>query len=786
MRKRLACLPAEVGAALLLCAALCVGAPAHAAERALLLEVYINGTSTAKLQNFTERAGQLYATRADLEELGLIVSPHAAQAADGMIDVAALGAQPYWLDERAQALYLVPAAGSLKPTLLSTHGADPKAAPPLDTGRGAVLNYDAVITHTSGGGQAASALLDARAFAPQGTITSGTLVQSSHANGAPTVLRLDTTFTHADPATLKRTSAGDFISSGVAWSRPVRMAGVQFGTDFALRPDLVTMPMPRLAGETAVPSTVDVMVNGVRQLTQNVNPGPFEVRQIPVPVGVGEIAVAVQDALGRQTVQRLPFYGSSRLLGAGQSAWTVEAGLVRKNYGLRSWDYGRAAAAGSWRYGVDETLTVEGHAELAEGAGNAGAGVYYGMGQWGMVSAAIASNLDGRGLQTTVGYERVSRSFSFAASMTQAQASRHDIASSYGDAVSRYVSRVSASLPMGFWGTVSAAVAQTRAGAGVVSNAATSQPALAGETTLRTLTYTRGLFGSTQLFLTAYNTTRPEGSNSGFFAGVSFTLDGGIAGGASVTNNGSGGSTFTQQAMRPAVATGDLGWQAQVSEGQYRRFQGEAEYRLPYAHLTAGVDQLNNQTSVRAGVRGALATVDGATSISGPIQGSFAIIDTDGRPDVPVLVENRNAGSTDARGLLTLTQLRAYDANRIAIDPLSVDSDVEFKSPTMVVRPADRAGARVKFPMHQVTAALIVLVDESGAWLPLGSEVQQADGARAPVGHEGQAYIGALAADNRLQVRLPGGRHCLAAFPYTTSKRSGEDGALTVVCGGLS
>jgi outer membrane usher protein len=739
-------------------------------ERALLLEVHINGQPTGKLATFTERAGVLHALRADLEEFGLIVDPQAPQSADGLIalpGLAANGAQAAWrLDERKQAIHFTLGRGALRPTLLSANPLPLRTSNALDTGRGAVLNYDAVVTSTAGAGQAASALLDARIFGPLGTFTGGAITQTGQGSGMPGFVRLDTTFTRADPDSLRRTSVGDFITQGLSWSRPVRLLGLQIGSDFNLRPDLVTMPMPRLGGETAVPSTVDVLVNGVRQISQNINPGPFEVRQIPVPTGVGEVAVTVQDALGRMSVQRLPFYGSTRLLAAGQNSWSMEAGTVRHGYGLRSWDYRGFASSGTWRHGYSDTLTFEGHAELAARGSNIGGGAYYSMGKWGMLSAAVSSNLNGRGLQGTVGYERISSTLSVAASLTQAQANRRDIASAAGDAVARYVGRASASLSLGRQGTVSGAVARTRAGSAVSTDAQMGMPAQGSDTTLYTLSYTRGLTERTQLFISAYTAQRAEGNSSGFFAGVSFALEANRSGGVNV-NNSSGRSTFSAQAMQAAQAAGELGWQLVASEGQYRRAQAQAEYRMPWAHATAGVDSLNGRTSARAGLRGAIATVDGAYTLSGPIQDSFAIVDTDGRAGVPVLYENRPAGVTDSRGLLTLPNLRAYDANRVAIDPLSVESDIEFKSTTQQVRPPARAGTRVKFPLQHLSAALVTLVDPNGVWLPLGAVVEQDSGrTRTPVGHEGQAYLNDLAERNRLIVRMPTGKTCIADFPF--------------------
>jgi outer membrane usher protein len=40
-----------------------------------------------------------------------------------------------------------------------------------------------------------------------------------------------------------------------------------------MRPDLVTFPLPIVSGTAAVPSTVDVLVNGTRVLSSQAQPG---------------------------------------------------------------------------------------------------------------------------------------------------------------------------------------------------------------------------------------------------------------------------------------------------------------------------------------------------------------------------------------------------------------------------------------------------------------------------------------------------------------------------------
>ncbi|TCG05494.1 hypothetical protein BZM27_33340 [Paraburkholderia steynii] len=101
-------------------------------------------------------------------------------------------------------------------------------------------------------------------------------------------VRLDTTWSHSNPDTMVTTRVGDTISSSLTWTRPVRLGGAQVSRDFTLRPDLITYPVPTLAGSSAVPSAVDLYVNNVRQFTGSAPSGPFVINAVPAINGAGE------------------------------------------------------------------------------------------------------------------------------------------------------------------------------------------------------------------------------------------------------------------------------------------------------------------------------------------------------------------------------------------------------------------------------------------------------------------------------------------------------------------
>ena len=86
----------------------------------------------------------------------------------------------------------------------------------------------------------------------------------------------------------------------------MRVGGLQVSRNFAIRPDLVTYPLPQFAGQAAIPSTVDLYIDNFRTQSASVNPGPFVIDNGPRINGAGQATVVTTDALGRRSAPQSP------------------------------------------------------------------------------------------------------------------------------------------------------------------------------------------------------------------------------------------------------------------------------------------------------------------------------------------------------------------------------------------------------------------------------------------------------------------------------------------------
>ncbi len=179
----------------------------------------------------------------------------------------------------------------------------------------------------------------------------------------------------------------------------MRYAGLRWSRNFGLRPDLLTTPLLATSGTATVPSTVDVFVNNQLVTSNQLPPGPFVIDRLPTVSGTGDVSVVVRDALGREEVLTQSFYSSVTLLAPGLSQYSVNLGKIRDNYALDSNDYGPTLGEVSYRRGITDAITLEGHAEyLAGEAHAAGLNAAFGLGQIGVINFTGASGGDSSGV----------------------------------------------------------------------------------------------------------------------------------------------------------------------------------------------------------------------------------------------------------------------------------------------------------------------------------------------------------------------------------------------------
>ena len=766
-------------------------AGAEDAGSPMQLEVVLNGNPTQLIGAFLQLDDKRIAARAqELKDVG--VNPRERGESDNLVVLDDLPGLTYQYEESSQRISIT-APDELLVTMEYDLSNRPEKVVPAPSGFGGVLNYNLFTSANSGQGSkfmafsGASLTLDGRVFTPYGMFTQGAILQTSLTDRFD-ALRLNSTFAYSDYETMTTYRAGDTINGGLAWTRPVRIGGLQAQRNFGLRPDLVTLPLPSARGSAAVPSTADIYINNVKTYSQDVGTGPYLLNNLPAITGSGTARVVLRDAAGRETESVLPFYASSTLLAPGMFDYSVEAGLPRLSFGTTSDTYvAKPIGSGSVRYGLFDWLTLEGHAEGGGGLMNASAGVVARTGTFGVASlAGSASHYGGAtGFQSYLSYETKIFGVSVSASSQMTFGTYDDLASvtaqlqqatlanpfdltSFNDVAASVANAASTSL----YTTARAPKALNRISLGVPlpfnkanlsANFVQSIDAAGLRSDVVSATLSVGI-GEASVFATAFTTVSGE-KNTGFLAGVSMPFgDTGTV--SSSVSGGTGGTNVNLDAVKPLdIKAGSYGWRVHDSEIGSAQRSAAVSYRTSYMRTEAGVTQDRNGVLATAEVEGAVATLGGGVFFANRIDDAFAVVET-GMPGVEVFHENRSVGVTDSSGRMLVSGLRSYQHNKLAIDTTKLPVDAEIATTEAIVAPANSSGVKVDFAVQtNVRPAIVVFKAVNGEPVAAGAHGQVEGGESFTVGYDGRAYIKNLAATNAATITLID-RECHASFAY--------------------
>ena len=231
---------------------------------------------------------------------------------------------------------------------------------------------------------------------------------------------------------------------------------------------------------------------------------------------------------------------------------------------------------------------------------------------------------------------------------------------------------------------------------------------------------------------------------------------------------------ITSAAATQSRDSSNLQWAVQSQRGQRQIDEADDQYLVQGQTGRSGytaasywrnerfgqwaVDAASRQgnTLVGAHFTGAVGWLDGHRFATRRIADSFIVVDSGGHADVPVFIENRPAGRTDAAGKLLVSEARAYQANRVRIDATVLPVTVTLDDEQLEVVPRMRAGAVARFDIGD-GGTLIKVRTADGARLPPGATAAVSTQARpAVVSSRSEVFIQRANAAATIDVQWPG------------------------------
>ncbi len=745
-------------------------------EMTLFLAAAVNGVETQQIvQTRATKTGALFVARDDLIKLRIAI-PSTGPKEVALASIQGLMAK---YDEDRQRLELIADPEILLPQIVNALRQEEGLT--LQGGTGFVLNYslNATTPFVSDVSKlrlnGASAYLDSRFYSPYGMLetTMGLRSYSDALTNPSSVMRYDTSYSFSNADTRVTYVVGDLITGGLAWTRSYRAGGLQVRRDFSLQPDLITRPLLSTSGTAAVPSTIDVLLGGVKTFSTDVNSGPFTINNIPVITNVSGAKIVLRDATGQQTEIALPFFVGANLLAKDLLDYSLEIGAPRENYGLESFGYSRLPiATGSLRYGLTDRLTLEGHFETQAGLVNAGGGIATTLFDMAQVTlAASASRFhQAQGAQVygalTTKYNSLNmeiassmtlgtyRDLSYTTGLYSLSATNFALNSAYLEPP-RWTHRLSLNAPLG------------NSDARVNFNLFGSRRGT-GETRIISsgVTHTvRAYNASISAFAYADLGTQ---KSKGIFINLSVPL------GKNILSNVSTLYDETRK-IRPYASIaklddGSIGSLSYMGSAAYdantRSGRAVTQYRSSAGLIRGEVRASSTGGSANASFAGALVVTDNTFHLTNQINDSFAIVQV-GRPDVAILLDNRPAGITGRDGTALIPGLRSNQTNKMSIDISSLPLDFRVTELDRLVKPARKNGVQVAFQASAAASALVTLIAKNGEFVATGSTVRMnGNETEFIVGFDGEVWIEGDFLDENELVVTGADFSCKAQFAY--------------------
>lgn len=705
------------------------------ADKSLYLEIVINGKSTSRVLSVVQKDNDWELDVAELQSLGIKLDfPHGERILLSQFP----GASAIY-DETMQSLLLT-LPGSALPMQTITGMGSLKTVGEARRDRGAFVNYDLLVIDDKSAGNQSSLWHEIYWFDQNYYVVNRAIARTGDGyDNVKSYLRFESYYQRDNSEELWGLSVGDVINATPNWGSSIRMGGIRFARDYELDPNLITYPLPEFFGESALPGSVDLLINDQLRWRDEISPGPFSINTLPYLSGAGVAEVVTTDVQGQQARNKINFYIASEILSPGLLDYDFTLGFRRKDFGLASDNYADdPVISTSVRYGAASFFTPQIMIQAGEDLRLGGAGFSLLAGNWGVFefSHAASHYLEEHGQQESYAYTYSQERFAVSGRYLQRRGMYRDLGSLDRSALRD--SQVQAAF----------SIYDRTLGSFNVGYVRVSDEDV-GQREFATLSWSRFFKSGLTLFT---NVNRQLYGEKDLLVSIALSIPLGRTGQVSVGGQRNADNSWRNQiqAMDNADYSGGLGWNIGADDSPEKNTYAALDWRDKQYELSASVIHNRENQQVSGGITGALIMMDNSIYASRFVVDAFAVVDV-GQADIPVMIGNQLVGNTDRQGKLLISDLYSHLENRIAIDPGELPPNAAIESIEQMIVPKRKGGVHVHFPVKLLSSVLIEAYDTYQQPLPVGT-VLGADISEQEfiVGWGGEVYIEQLPGPMRL------------------------------------
>jgi len=609
--------------------------------------------------------------------------------------------------------------------------------------RGAFLNYDLVVSKHDDTSYI-SGLNDLNYFNDKGVLMNSFFIKKELSNSSfvkvkdkkkedVRLTRLETNWTFDNVNDMARWRVGDSLTKAAEWSGSTRFVGLQYSTNFSVRPDLITHPLANFRGRAELPTVFDVYANTLPIYHGESKTGDFEIANLPVITGKGDLVVKTQDITGAIRTITIPYYSSPSLLKAGLSDYSFETGVERKEFGLTSNKYDNFITSANYRYGINDYLTSAVHFESLKNYASIGTTHDIQLGNYGLITTSVASNIHNinNSQKGSLGYSYQEDRYNFGATVSKSGKKYSDVYNILGHASSEPTYQTSAGYNHEKLGSIFV---------GLLSFVANNPNSESKRIKVLSTTYEKNITKSSSFRVTVGGNLANKRKES--FAYLSFNATLGNKSIALSNSNQNGVSTKQFEYRVPVGKKLGWGYRASFIKGLTPDYDLQLDRKGEKGDMSLYLYRYGGAPVQQLEFSGGVVTMDGGFYRTQPIYNSLALVKAGGIKDVPVYSNNMLIGHTDEKGKMLVPDVLPYVPSEIRLNQNRLPLDTNFSSVSVKTAPKWRTGVMIDFEINTVRSAELVLLDNHKNALNL-DKVVAIEGIKEAlfVGYNGKLYI---------------------------------------------
>ena len=569
-------------------------------------------------------------------------------------------------------------------------------------------------------------------FAESATSVRGLSIYNTVSANRQTVTRGLTSVTYDQRKQLRRWTVGDNLAysgplGGDAW-----IGGITVAKDFGIDPYYVRYPTLSLSTPIAVPSVMEVYVNGQVVSQERVAPGRLDVRNLPLTMGRNDARVVVRDAFGQTRELSSTYYLTSTALSQGVHDYQYSVGFRRLALGDRNWDYRTPVMLARHRVGVTDSFTAGGRFETHPGRLLNGGPSFNVRLPFGEVETAgsVSRRREQWGSSALTSFTYTGHPISAGGSVMVASPHYATLTPNVLNEDPRRQASAFASVALARAVSVTLQHTQTKLYQGI------SRDRTGVLTSVQ-------ISRNTQFIASATSVHDERGRGKEAYAGLT-VLFGRSSSSIAHIRDARGNRLAVESQQSLPVGVG-YGYQLRAEGGDNANVNGVARYQGAHGRYELRQETIGAESTTTLSAMGAIVGIGGGMFATRPVEESFALVRVPGVEGVRTFASHQEIGKTGRRGDLLVPDLQAYYGNILDIADGDIPLQYAVSNVGMTLAPPYRGGAVAVFDVQRVQRVLGKIViagaEKPHAYGELTITAANGRSFGSPVGADGAFYF---------------------------------------------